>query len=97
MKHNILKVKVMFFANIREVFQENEVEIELERESSIRDFLGLLCNTHERRQRIFDQFGHIREDLWILKNGRQIQFLDGLQTKLTGGDTVSIFPPVYGG
>lgn len=97
MKASIPKVKVKFFLSIREVFQEKEREIELERASNIRELLDLLCNTYEQRQRIFDQSGQIRADVTILKNGRHIYFLDGIQTKLKEGDTIAMFPPVYGG
>ena len=97
MKVNIPKVKVKLFASIREVFQEKEREFELERVSNIRELLDLLCNTYERRHRIFDQAGEIRADVTILKNGRHIYFLDGIQTELKEGDTIAIFPPVYGG
>jgi len=97
MKANIPKVKVKFFASMSDVFQEKEREIELERASNIRELLEFLCNTYERRQRIFDQSGQVRSDVTILKNGRHIYFLDGIQTELKEGDTISIFPPVYGG
>jgi len=97
MKPDSPQVKIEFYASMREVFQEKEREIELERASNIRELLEFLCNTYERRQRIFDQSGQIRSDVTILKNGRHIYFLDGIQTELKEGDTIAIFPPVYGG
>jgi len=33
----------------------------------------------------------------ILQNGRNIQFVDGLESELADGDVVAIFPPVAGG
>jgi molybdopterin synthase sulfur carrier subunit len=97
MEANVPKIKVRFFASMREVFQEKEREIELERFSTIRDLLKLLCNTYEQRQRIFDQSGKNRTDITILKNGRHIQFLDGIETRLEEGDEIAIFPLIYGG
>jgi len=97
MGEDIPKIKVKLFAGIREVFQEKEREIELERASTIRDLLDFLCNTYEQRQKIFDQSGQIRSELIILKNGRHINFLDGIQTELKEGDTIAIFPFVCGG
>jgi len=97
MEVNIPKIKVKFFASMSDVFQEKEREIELKKASNIRELLEFLCNTYERRQRIFDQSGQIRSDVTILKNGRHIYFLDGIQTELKEGDTIAIFPPVYGG
>ena len=82
---------------MRQVFQEKEIQIELEKGSTIRDLLDLLCNTYEKHQRIFDQSGQIRSDVITLKNGRRIDFLDGIQTELEEGDEVAIFPLIYGG
>jgi len=97
MKNNVAKVKVKLFGDLQEAFQEREGEIELERAPNIRGLLDLLCNSYERRQKIFDQSGQIRSDINILKNGRNIYFLDGIQTELKKGDTIAIFPPIFGG
>ena len=97
MKANIPKVKVKFFGSIREVFQEKEREIELRNVPNIRDLLALLCDSYRRRQRIFDQSRQIRSGVIILKNGRNIYFLDGIQTGLKEGDIIAIFPPGAGG
>jgi len=97
MEVNIPKIEVKFFASMSDVFQEKEREIELEKASNIRELLEFLCNTYERRQRIFDQSGQIRADVTMLRNGRHIYFLDGIETELKDGDTIAIFPPIYGG
>jgi molybdopterin synthase sulfur carrier subunit len=97
MNRNAQKVKVQLFANIVDVFEVKEKEFELEEAPNIGRLLESLCSTREQHRAIFDSPGKVRSDLKILKNGRQIQFLDGLQTKLAGGDIVSVLPPVYGG
>lgn len=33
----------------------------------------------------------------VMVNGRNIRFLDGNETELEGGDTVTVFPPIGGG
>ena len=91
------KVRVEFYASVRGVFQEKGRIIELENSTTIRDALTLVCNTREKRNRIFDRSGQIRPDVNILKNGRHAKFLDGIETQLEAGDTISIFPPVHGG
>lgn len=97
MKVNIPKVKVKLFASMRQVFQEKEREIELERGTTVRGLLDSLCNTYEQRRRVFDQSGQIRSDVVILKNGRCIDFLDGSETALEEGDEIAIFPLMCGG
>jgi len=39
----------------------------------------------------------LRETVNVLVNGRGINLLSGLDTKLKDGDVVAIFPPVSGG
>lgn len=97
MKDKVPKVTVFFFASVREVFQERKNEIELKKAPNIRGLLTLLCNTSERRRKIFDECGEVKSDITILKNGRNIDFLGGIATELFEGDSISIFPPVYGG
>ena len=90
------KIKVKFFASLREVFGAKEREIELA-VCDVQDVLDIVCDTEQRHQKIFDNAGKIRKEISILKNGRQIDFLDGLKTILQGGDAISIFPPIVGG
>ena len=94
MKVNIPEVKVQLFVDIREVFQAKEIEIELENARNVGDLLDLLCNTHERRQRIFDQSGQVRSDVTIFKEGRDIYFLDGLHQGKLGYHGLLSFPPM---
>jgi len=92
-----LKVKVGFYAGMCDVFQEKERIVELENSATVRDALKLVCNTYGKRNRIFDRSGQIKPDVNILKNGRHINYLNGIETEVEEGDTIAIFPPVLGG
>ena len=92
----ILKIKVKFFASFRELFQEKEREVELQRGSNMRDLLNLLCDSSKRRDQIFEG-GELKPYLAVLKNGKHIDDLNCLETRLEKGDTVVIFPPAGGG
>jgi sulfur-carrier protein len=91
------KVEARLYGGLERVFQENQKQVELAKASTVRTLLDLLCNSPERRRELFDDHGQIRPDLVILRNGRSIVFLGGLDTELNDGDAVAIFLPVKGG
>ncbi|MEW6263950.1 MAG: ubiquitin-like small modifier protein 1 [Thermodesulfobacteriota bacterium] len=97
MANGLITVEVVFHANIEKLFGEGERRITLSGQTRLRRLLETVCDSDERRQRIFDQRGGLRSDVTILRNGRNVVFLDGLETVLNNGDKVAIFPPVYGG
>lgn len=92
-----MKVKVRFFAPFRELFGAYESEVELEGTPDVRELLNILCDSDERRDKIFDQFGELRPYVMILKNRQPIQIFDGVGTELKERDEIAIFPPVSGG
>ena len=92
-----MKVKVKFLAFYRELFGASETEVEMGSPSDLQQLLNLLCDTEERRQKIFEGSGELSPYVLILKNGRHIHNLQGIQTKLEEGDEIAIFPPVGGG
>ena len=92
-----MKIKVMFFAPFRELFGTDESEIELKGAANVQELLNLLCSSHKRRKRIFDQSGEPRPYVMIFKNGQPIQMSDGIQTELEEGDEIALLPPVSGG
>jgi len=91
-----LKVTVRFFAYFRDLFKGRVEQIELQSGSSMGDLLNLLCDSPRRREQIFDG-GEIKPHMLVLKNGRHIRHLGGLETKLDEGDAIVIIPPVGGG
>lgn len=97
MKANSINIKVRFYASLSQVFQEKERDVQLEEKTTIRSLLNLLCNTDEHREEIFDKFGQISSSINILRNGRHISFLNGIETELEEGDRIAIFPLLYGG
>jgi len=41
--------------------------------------------------------GKVKSMYKVLVNGRDIEFLQGLKTRLNDGDVIDVFPPVAGG
>ena len=46
---------------------------------------------------IYDENQELKPEITLLKNGREIKFLDGMDTVLDSGDVISVFPIVAGG
>ena len=92
-----MKVKIILFTPFSEIFNTTENEIELHSTNNVQELLDILCDSGDRRGKIFDDSGELKPDVTILKNGKSIKALDGVETKLKNGDELALFPPVAGG
>jgi MoaD family protein len=93
-----MRIKVKFLATLKELFGGEEKEIEVAAGgSNILGLLNLLCDSPQRRQKIFGHSDRPRTYIQIFKNRVPVQSLDGVHTKLEDGDVIAIVPPVFGG
>ena len=91
------KVKVLVFASLRDKIGWSQKEV-LVNGDKIRDLLRSIKSIDGRSlYEIVIENGKLRPNFLILLNGREISFLNGLNTKIKDGDMVSIFPPAGGG
>ena len=95
-----MTIKVKFFATFRDLLGLKELELEVGPEENLK-LIDLLEQLFQKfgekfRNRILEG-GNIRPQVNIMINGRNIKFLDGVNSPLKDGDTVAIFPPVAGG
>lgn len=94
----MLKVKVKFYAEFRELFGDKEKEVELPDRTDIEGLLGLLCDSDEQRHKIFDDSDILRNYVnIILKNDRNIRSIRDAKTELRDGDSIIIFPSISAG
>jgi len=96
----MITVKIHTILDIKKIIGSREVELSLPRGSSVNTLLRCMVDTwgEALAAYLFDPqtsklFVHIR----IMVNGRDIRFLDGLQTVLNAGDEILVLPPVGGG
>ncbi|HXW34542.1 MAG TPA: ubiquitin-like small modifier protein 1 [Acidimicrobiales bacterium] len=66
--------------------------------STVREVLKALDAAHPGMgDRLFDEDGSLRRFVNVFLAEEDVRFLDGLDTQVTGGETLSIVPAVAGG
>jgi len=93
-----LKVTVKFFTTLREITGKREEELEMPEVSTVGEVLDELSRRYGAHfaDYVFEK-GNVRPYLQILINGRNINLLQGLGTRVEEGDTIAILPPAGGG
>jgi len=94
---NRITITVKSFATFREVM-DSQIRMDFPRGATIRTLLDeLIGRYHNVGELMFANPKTLRDFVNILKNGRNIHFLAGLDTPLDDGDVIALFPPVAGG
>lgn len=92
-----MKVTLRAFADYREIIGK-EMELVLPEEKTIGELLADLGDRYPNlRSEMFAPTGELKEFINIFINGRNIAFLKNMQSPLSDGDIVALFPPVAGG
>ncbi|MHA1215324.1 MAG: ubiquitin-like small modifier protein 1 [Candidatus Hodarchaeales archaeon] len=94
-----ITIKVKLFATFRQLTNINELILTFnEQQPTVYDVLKALCDKYPQLQdQIFDDSNQFKEWNHALINGRNVRFLEGLNTRLNDNDVLSVFPPVAGG
>ena len=91
-----MAVKVLIPTPLQKL-TNGQAEVELEA-SSVQGILKELENQYSGvQERLYDETGNIRRFINIYVNGEDIRFLQGQETKIEDGATVSIIPAIAGG
>lgn len=87
---------IKFFAYLRDYTGTKETKID--KCETVEELLKILCQRYGKKleQKVFVD-GKLSSEIIILVNGRHITHCDGINTKLSEGDEISIFPVVAGG
>lgn len=90
------KVRVKFFGPLTQTTGESDIEIEA---FTIKDAINILTGKYGEhfKSRVCDERGRLRKFVNVYVNGRDIRFINYLETTLNEGDAVSIIPAVGGG
>ena len=89
----MVRVRVTLFGALAKIAGEKNLEAEA---STLRDAVDeLILKYGERfKSKLYDEKGKIRRFINIYINGKDIHFLNHLETRLNDGDEISIIPAV---
>ena len=92
-----MKVKVRFFARFRELLG-TELIVEVAEQTTLPDLIKQITQKNiEGHQAIFDEHGHFREYVIVMRNARRVDLADADRNIVADGDDIAVFPPVAGG
>lgn len=91
-------IELRFFANFRQTVGQKSIYRAYDGADTIGGVLTAIEDEFpELAGLILDDDGRIQPQINVLRNGREVEHLDGLETPVEPGDAVSVFPPVAGG
>jgi len=90
------KIKLITFTGIKQIVGAKQIDFSAD---TIEDLINKLVmkygETYSRE--LFNKEGKIKKIYRIVVNGKNINLLDGFQTKLDDDDMVAIMPAIAGG
>lgn len=93
-----MQIEHRFFASFRQAVGSKTIEREYDDGATVGEILSNLEAAYDELSGdLLDGDGEIRPQLSVFKNGREVLHMDGVETRLADGDTLSVFPPVAGG
>jgi molybdopterin synthase sulfur carrier subunit len=92
-----MELELRFFATFREAAGGKTVTAEFADGATVGEVLRELESEYEGMAGRLIVDGELAPQINVLKNGREVLHLDGLDTPMAEGDRLSVFPPVAGG
>ena len=88
-------MEITVYATLREIVGGKSIQIDDIPEMTVEQTLQEIIAIHPAlRSEILDETGLFRPSFHIVVNGRNVRFLDGLETVVSPEDTIHIFPPI---
>ena len=91
-------MKVKVFATLRMLVNAKEIDVPGGPGDTIGQVLHRLVEHYPQlRSEIFTEDGRLQDRVHVFLNGRDVRYLQGLETVIEQEDEIRIFPPVGGG
>ncbi|MXV63555.1 MoaD family protein [Natronorubrum sp. JWXQ-INN-674] len=96
-----MEIDLRFFATFRDAVGEKDRTHAFDDDATVGNVLAALEAEYDGLEGQLLEDGEdgvaIRPQLSVLKNGRDVVHMAGVETELDSGDRLSVFPPVAGG
>ncbi|MFB0562591.1 MAG: MoaD/ThiS family protein [Candidatus Lokiarchaeia archaeon] len=93
-----MKVKVRALSSLKYVAKNSKMSFNIDDGATVRSLLNSILEVDEKLfNAILDHEGELNSGIIILVNERDIDVLQGLDTKLNDGDDVVLLSAVHGG
>jgi molybdopterin synthase sulfur carrier subunit len=96
----LITVKIRTILTLKKILGKGEVEITVPDRSTLGDLLKIMANRwgYELASHLFESKStSVLPSIRLMVNGRDIAFLNRMETVLQNGDEVLILPPISGG
>ena len=91
-------MQVRLYASLRQTVGTKVVEIPVKDNQTVGVVLHALVDRYpELSEAIWSADGSLAGHVAVILNGRDIRYLDNVDTSITSDDTLDLFPPVGGG
>jgi sulfur-carrier protein len=92
-------MNVNFYATLRQVVGAKSVDFDLAAGATIAQLLEEMIRSYPAlHQELLNEQGKLFQHVHIFVNGRDVSFLDrGMETPLSEGDAIGVFPAIGGG
>ncbi|MFN7105021.1 MAG: ubiquitin-like small modifier protein 1 [Pyrobaculum sp.] len=92
-----MKLVVKFLATLYDITGVLKTEVEIPDGITVRQLIDLLDGRFKIKKELLDEGGQLKPMYNVLVNGRAVEWLGGLETRLKDGDEVVFIPPAAGG
>jgi molybdopterin synthase sulfur carrier subunit len=91
-------IRVRFFGDLRKNIDKRWMIVEVPQDSTLHELISNIANNLDSSflDKVVEK-NAVRSEIRILVNGRNINYLNKLNTKLSDGDVVTIMPIAGGG
>jgi sulfur-carrier protein len=91
-------ITVKLLASLRKLAGDRELTVPLKPGGTVSDLLQAIGEVYPGiRAKVVDEDGELTGTVQVLLNGRNVLWLDGLDTIIDPEQTITLIPPVAGG